>query len=39
MMETSLTRISGKNGLAEAVRYALPRWTALSLSSMTAGSK
>jgi transposase len=29
-LETSLTRISGKSGLAEAIRYALTRWTALS---------
>jgi transposase len=29
-IETSLTRISGKSGLAEAIRYALTRWQALS---------
>ena len=29
-LETSLTRISGKSGLAEAIRYALTRWQALS---------
>ena len=29
-LDTSLTRISGKSGLAEAIRYALARWKALS---------
>ena len=29
-LDISLTRISGKSGLAEAIRYALARWKALS---------
>ena len=29
-LDTSRTRISGKSSLAEAIRYALTRWTALS---------
>ena len=29
-LETSLTRISGKSSLAQAIRYTLSRWTALT---------
>jgi len=28
-LETELSRIPGRSGLAEAIRYALSRWTAL----------
>jgi transposase len=30
MLESTLSRISGKSSLAQAIRYALPRWTALT---------